>query len=363
MYALKLLQFKKQKMKKILLLFFSVCISFFNVFCQKQISIGKSCSYYGEKMPTQAYTFSSDNEAEAALKLITDASGLSSNFTIVAGNVPNACATMIYNAKTKELERYIIYNQTFMYNISQKINYWASISILAHEVGHHLNGHSLMPGGSRPSLELEADKFSGFILAKLGATLDDAQSAINSLVSEQGSTTHPPKSARLAAIASGWFSSQSKNKISEETSINNTPKLIELGMRFDGGMVYVIDPSKHHGKLMKFLDQELNYFDFMSMGESFAEWRLPTIDDYELMYQNLEKKGIYEFILDIKREPGYEKRNCNSANYWIPNSLNDIDDSNCGGSAKTFNFCKTSDKPMPCCPKNNYFPIVLVKNF
>lgn len=210
-------------MKRKILLLFLLNFIIFNVFCQKQINIGKSCSYYGEKMPTQAYTFSSDNEAEAALKLITDASGLSPNFTIVAGNVPNACATMIYNAKTKELERYIVYNQTFMYNISQKINYWASISILAHEVGHHLNGHSLQLGGSRPSLELEADKFSGFILAKLGATLDDAQSAINSLVSEQGSATHPPKSARLAAIANGWY--KNGQELSNEQNIFKTNKL------------------------------------------------------------------------------------------------------------------------------------------
>ncbi len=96
-----------------------------------------------------------------------------------------------------------------MYNISQRINYWASLSILAHEVGHHLNGHSLIPGGSRPSLELQADKFSGFILAKIGASLEEAQSAINAIVSENGSTTHPGKSARLAAIANGWYNNKS----------------------------------------------------------------------------------------------------------------------------------------------------------
>jgi tetratricopeptide (TPR) repeat protein len=210
--------------KKLLLISF-LFFSLFNVYCQNKINIGKSCSYYGEKVPMEAYTFSSDNESKAALKLISDASGLSPNFTLVAGNVPNACATMIFNENTKELERYIIYNQTFMYNITQKINYWASISILAHEVGHHLNGHSLIPGGSRPSLELEADKFSGFILAKLGATLDDAQSAINSLVSEQGSVTHPPKSARLAAIANGWYQNSSSER---NTKINGNESSLDI---------------------------------------------------------------------------------------------------------------------------------------
>ncbi len=169
------------------------------VFSQTKINLGNTCSYYGEKTPSSVYTFTSDNEAATALKLITDASGLSQNFTLLAADIPNAAAVIIYN------KRYILYNQTFMYNISNRINYWGSISILAHEVGHHLNGHSLIPGGSRPSLELEADKFSGFILSKLGASLDESQSAINSLASEYGSPTHPPKSARIAAIANGWY--------------------------------------------------------------------------------------------------------------------------------------------------------------
>ena len=38
------------------------------------------------------------------------------------------------------------------------------MTLLAHEVGHHLNGHTIHRGGSTPELELEADEFAGFIL-------------------------------------------------------------------------------------------------------------------------------------------------------------------------------------------------------
>jgi len=191
-------------MRKILLILASLYIlDTPHVFSQTKLNLGYTCSYYGEKTPSSVYTFTSDNEAVTALKLITDASGLAPNFKILAADVPNAAAVIINN------QRFILYNQTFMYNISQRVNYWASISILAHEIGHHLNGHSLVPGGSRPSLELEADKFSGFILAKIGASLEEAQSAIKAIVSENGSTTHPGKSARLAAIANGWYSNKS----------------------------------------------------------------------------------------------------------------------------------------------------------
>jgi hypothetical protein len=210
-------------MRKTLLIILLVAISTSFVYSQAKLSINYACSYYGEKTPTSVYTFSSDNEAQSALKQIADASGLSTNFKLVAADVPNAAAVIFNNS------RYILYNQTFMYNISQRTNYWASISILAHEVGHHLNGHSLTPGGSRPSLELEADKFSGFILAKLGANLKESQSAINALVSETGSITHPGKSARLAAIANGWYQNSSNSGLGMPTVKNNVNRPNDLG--------------------------------------------------------------------------------------------------------------------------------------
>jgi hypothetical protein len=205
-------------MKKTILLTTICVLNLSMAISQSKLSINYACSYFGEKYPTSVYTFTSDNEAQSALKMITDASGLSTNFKLVAANVPNAAAVIVNN------QRYILYNQTFMYNISQRINYWSSISILAHEIGHHLNGHSLIIGGSRPNLELEADKFSGFILAKLGATLDESQSAINALVSEEGSITHPGKSARLAAIANGWY--QNNNGSSSQSITMNKGKII-----------------------------------------------------------------------------------------------------------------------------------------
>ena len=203
-------------MKKLIIL--AIVLFYSNLLhSQEKIQLNYSCSYYGEKIPSEVYTFKSDDEASEAVKLITDASGLSSKFIILACNVPNASATIINN------QRYILYNQSFMYNISKRINYWASLSILAHEIGHHLEGHSLMPGGSRPNIELEADRFSGFILARLGSSLEDAQSAINYLVSEQGSFTHPGRAARLAAITNGWLSVKgNKNKNVEKVKTYST---------------------------------------------------------------------------------------------------------------------------------------------
>lgn len=49
-----------------------------------------------------------------------------------------------------------------------------------------------------------ADLFSGFVLQKLGASLDDARRAMEIFGSPTGSSTHPAKSDRLAAITRGW---------------------------------------------------------------------------------------------------------------------------------------------------------------
>src|SRR5215213_830875 len=81
---------------------------------------------------------------------------------------------------------------------------WAAISVLAHEIGHHLDGHTLTASGSQPQLELEADEFSGFVLRKMGASLAESQAAMKTLASERASRTHPGQYDRLSSIAKGW---------------------------------------------------------------------------------------------------------------------------------------------------------------
>ena len=54
-------------------------------------------------------------------------------------------------------------------------------------------------------MELEADEFSGFVLRKMGATLTEAQSALQLLANPYGSLTHPPAKDRLRAVEAGWM--------------------------------------------------------------------------------------------------------------------------------------------------------------
>ncbi|MCI4644874.1 MAG: hypothetical protein MRY64_08845, partial [Hyphomonadaceae bacterium] len=163
------------------------------------MEVGDTCSYYGEEVPASVATFASSSEAETMISDIMDASGLAPNFEIRSGGVPNAAAVI------QGANRVILYNPAFMIQTRQQTGSdWAPVSIMAHEIGHHLNAHTLDNKGSRPNRELEADYFSGFILQRMGATLTEAQVAMNALGDPRGSSTHPAKHDRLAAIATGW---------------------------------------------------------------------------------------------------------------------------------------------------------------
>ncbi|MCB0739235.1 MAG: hypothetical protein KDC92_17125, partial [Bacteroidetes bacterium] len=178
-----------------------------------------TCNYYGllsssttlkSVAKEKKHEFASSSDAIKVVDSILNQVGLARNFEIMPSDEVDNAAAIVFEEK-----RYILYNNEFM-KLADEIsnNSWASISIMAHEIGHHLQGHTLTQDGSRPPIELEADKFAGFVLARMGATLQDAQSAIMSLVSEQGSETHPKRSDRLLAIAEGFKNGSDKKKSS-----------------------------------------------------------------------------------------------------------------------------------------------------
>ena len=167
----------------------------------------QACSYDGSPLafspPDLSKGGSSGKQVVAEIMKYT---GLPANFVVVEGQVPNAAA-VIMAGPDKVPRRVIAYNPSFMGDVirATKANNWAPVSIMAHEIGHHLSGHTIVPGGSQPPIELESDKFSGFVLYKMGAPLKDAQNAIATLIPEADGQTHPGRRKRLAAIASGWI--------------------------------------------------------------------------------------------------------------------------------------------------------------
>ena len=178
--------------------------------------INAQSSDYGSKTDTMLVcvalsgnNFSSDTAAEKALDKILNVIGATRRFVLQACNSINNAYAITYKGI-----RYIMYDPKFMQTISNS-NDWVNTFILAHEVGHHINGHTVdvliggvvdpLPLSQRRTQELEADQFAGFILGRLGADLNDALLSVASLSDEDDSySTHPNKSKRIAAITKGF---------------------------------------------------------------------------------------------------------------------------------------------------------------
>ena len=139
------------------------------------------------------------------------------NFLIQEQNgINNAYATIIRN------QRYIVYDNIFLENLDgQAGTKWASISVLAHEMGHHYRNHVIDRQGSTPPKELEADYFSGYVMAKLGATAQEAMAAMEKIASPTASASHPAKANRLKSILQGWqYANGNTNTNPSEPPVN-----------------------------------------------------------------------------------------------------------------------------------------------
>ena len=161
--------------------------------------------------------FQSVYEAGAYVNQMLDSINWQENFNIrEQAGINNAYATIIRN------QRYIVYDNAFLENLdSYAKTKWASLSVMAHEMGHHYRNHVVDASGSTPSKEIEADYFSGYVMAKMGARLNEAMAAMQNIASERGSATHPAKSNRLAAITQGW--NYAKGIGQPPTSNNSNP--------------------------------------------------------------------------------------------------------------------------------------------
>jgi hypothetical protein len=167
----------------------------------------QACSYDGKPVQADAasLTGGAPQDCASAVTRIMGYTGLPANFVVVSGPVPNAAAVIMLDDK-RVPRRVIAFNPAFMKAAEAQVggSPWGPISIMAHEIAHHLSGHTIVPGGSRPEIELEADKFSGYVLQKMGAPLAEAQRMILTVGSTHGSPTHPAKDQRADAIQQGW---------------------------------------------------------------------------------------------------------------------------------------------------------------
>ncbi|MBC6609928.1 membrane-binding protein [Hymenobacter sp. BT507] len=167
----------------------------------------------GVLLTSTSYAQTSTGQRDV-LRDITSVVGLKPRFELQATSEVDNAAAVVYNG-----QRYLLYNPQFVAAVNRAGRTdWAGTSILAHEMGHHLNGHTLTGRGSNPADELEADEFSGFVLRKMGASLAQAQAAMAVVSDEYGSATHPGRTQRLAAISRGWQQSNTQIAAASRTT-------------------------------------------------------------------------------------------------------------------------------------------------
>lgn len=115
-------------------------------------------------------------------------------------------------ASVSHRKKYISYNPSYINWINSITGTkWATLTLLAHEVGHHLKGHTTHKRTDRLAAELEADEYAGYILYKLGATLAETQQVMIFIAKKEDSQTHPGRDSRMLALQKGWDKASGEN--------------------------------------------------------------------------------------------------------------------------------------------------------
>ncbi|MCA0237105.1 MAG: SUMF1/EgtB/PvdO family nonheme iron enzyme [Bacteroidetes bacterium] len=185
---------------------------------QKRIDIDAGCAFNTDAKNTRPYVFDADPQAQQIVGDVCRAIGITQRFQLQSADVKNALAC------ERNGTRYILYNPDFLKDIQTDARTkWAAYGVLAHEIGHHVNGdHFDEPDSERrKELELEADRFAGSALRLMGATKDEAKSTVASLFNQDETNTHPPARARNASVVNGWNDQDTRLRNMGVTGVND----------------------------------------------------------------------------------------------------------------------------------------------
>lgn len=157
-----------------------------------------------------ARAFRSAPTVDQALRDILDYAGLDPgngtppNFVAVASTDP-AIAGNAVALVCPDRQRYVFYDPKFLGQLgSVNGKDWPKYFVLAHEVGHHLLNHSMDGRGDVKALELAADSYAGFLLTRMGASIDELLRGVDQIVSTSETADHPGRCSRRVAVIEAY---------------------------------------------------------------------------------------------------------------------------------------------------------------
>ena len=227
--------------------------------------------------------------------------------------------------------RYIVIDESWLNQINNRN--WFIIGVLAHEIGHHLNGHTInskiLNLSERRQQELEADRFSGSILKNLGASQIEATAWVNTIIPFEESdehSTHPSKSKRISAIKAGYNGVELRDYTSKESyedyfvlgyeyfnqkdfkkSYAYYQKALEINPK--GSMAYNNIANIYY-YVWNNLEEALKYYQIAINLDSrnYIAWH--NLGDLTILGYNDYKKAFEYYNQALKLEPNYGKSLC-----------------------------------------------------
>ena len=162
---------------------------------------------FHQAVPSLETSSAADTTAQEIVKNIVAQLGLPATFRLRSAPFGNVAATLCQD--TDPPERFLLYDPRLIKNVAPGTpNYWTLMFALAHEIGHHVNGH-VIEEKDRSRTEAEADFFAGYVLARLGAPLEEATSSAGRLAALQAALGGLGAQARLAEAGRGWTEGKS----------------------------------------------------------------------------------------------------------------------------------------------------------
>ena len=190
---------------------------------QEAIRTDGVCLFSSATSVQSLYTFPSDRRSVELLDKFVEASGAAVLLTIQASSVDDVAAADV------DGRRLILYNQYAISKLDQSWQgNWPLMLRLAHQVGHHANAHAFrIEASARIEEELEADRFAGYVLRRLGATKAVVTDLSRAFPSPARGAPFPSKERRASALTEGWRDrdGEEANPHAFESGIDGIPML------------------------------------------------------------------------------------------------------------------------------------------